>query len=371
MRVVIVNEFSDLNCPVTKLVYDLGTELTKNTGTKVVQANLRTKYRPGGTRWQRVLSLVVMHLVMPFIVMYQWLAAKICRQRLCVLVTTLPPLLHWNLLLISLVLKFRCVVWYQDAHPEIEVRILNKKGFVRVANALSTLDRLILSLAPHIVVLDRAMAELMMKSRHINQAQLSIAPPWTAFVAPAKPLRQPPSITSSDSPPLRLIYAGNYGFAHDLRPFSRLLETLTPEEKTRITVVGIGMNDMSRQSFQNVFRSVGIRVETRPRVESFQNLLAVFENADLGIVSLREEYAGIAAPSKAYTYVSQGLPILYSGPDATLPAQLVEAGLGYSTNDFVSLIRNHSVPQLRQAGQCSADPKTESIATLVKAVYAS
>lgn len=370
MRVVLVNEFSDVNCPVTKLVYELGNELSDHSGTKVVQANLRTKYRPGGTRWQRVLSLVVMHLLMPFVMICQWLAAKLRRQRFCVLVTTLPPLLHWNLLLLSLLLRFRCVVWYQDAHPEIEARILRRKGFTRLAQVLTILDRWILSLAAHMVVLDDAMAELMIKTRNITRARLSIAPPWTAYVTPAKRIRQP-SPPSSSAQPLRLIYAGNYGFAHDLKPFSKLLETLNPEDKSLVTIFGIGMNDASRQSFQNVFSSVGIKVETLPRVESFETLLAVFETADLGLVSLREDYAGIAAPSKAYTYVSQGLPILYSGPEQTLPDGLITEGLGFSARHFVSMIRNKNIPSLKQAGQVAVDPKAESIATLTKAVYES
>ena len=368
MRVVIVNEFSDVNCPVTKLVYDLGDELTKHAATKIVQANLRTKYRPGGTRWQRVLSLGVMHLIMPFVMVYQRLAAKINRQRFCVLVTTLPPLLHWNLLLLSVVLRFRCVVWYQDAHPEIEARILARKGLHHLAKALVLVDRWILSLAPHLVVLDDAMADLMCKSRHISGSHLSVAPPWTAFVTPAKPMRQPSS-DFSVTEPLRLIYAGNYGFAHDLGPFSTLLATLTPQEKNCLKIVGIGMNETSRRAFQDVFNRVGIQVETLARVESFSKLLVVFQNADLGIVSLRDDYAGIAAPSKAYTYVSQGLPIIYSGPPHTLPDRLVDDGLGFTATDFVAMIHNQTIPTLKRAEQISIDPKAASIATLIKVVY--
>lgn len=365
MTVVLVNEFSDINCPVTKLVYDLGNELSTIPGTLVVQANFRTKYRPGGTRWQRVLTLLGMHITMPFVITFQWVRAKIQQKPFCVIVTTLPPLLHWNLLLLSLVLRYRCILWYQDAHPEIEARILKRRGFHRIAKFLTSMDSLILKSTDKVIVLDQAMANLLTDERSVSVAKISIAPPWTAFVSPAKSLRDP-----SSHEKLKLIYAGNYGFAHDLKPFAKMLSEISTDARKRLQVIGIGMNETSRRSFETLFNEVEVPVKTFPRIESFLALLKVFEDADFGLVSLRDDYAGIAAPSKAYTYISQGLPIVYAGPQQTLPSSLVHDGLGVSASDFVDALKNNKSIALSFAGQVPIDPKLKSIQTLIDAIYA-
>lgn len=365
MRIVLINEFSDENCPVTKLVYDLGKDLGHDSKTKIIQVNLRTKYRPGGTRWQRVLSLFAMHLMMPFVLFYQWLLTTGSSKRLCIVVTTLPPLIHWNVLAIAHIFRVRCVVWYQDAHPEIESRILRKKGAALFAAALEALDTKFFQLADHVVALDQAMFDLLEKKRHVKKDRLSIAAPWTAFIHPAKALRKP----KDNGDVIRLIYAGNYGFAHDLTPFMNHLGALNVEEKKRVSVTGVGMNEGSRRLFEAGFQKAGIKVETLPRMETFRDLLQLFNDFDFGIVSLHADYAGIAAPSKAYTYISQGLPIVYIGPLRALPDLLIRDGYGITSDDFVEALKTSSFKQLPISNQLSPDPKPVSIARLRRAIY--
>ncbi len=367
VRVVLVNEFSDINCPVTKLLYEFGGDLAKETNTQVAQFNLRTKYRPGGMRWQRVVSLIVMHLLTPFAAIYHWLNAYILGQKLCFVVTTLPPLVHWSVILIGNLFGFRVVVWYQDAHPEIESRILQKKGLIFLASGLRAIDRWILAKAPVIVVLDDAMADLLIRGRDVSPGRIFISPPWTTFINPAKPIR---GLKDSSSSNLKLLYAGNYGFAHDLSSLAKEIKNLSVDIKTKVSITGIGMNEDSRKLFTEIFDDSGIKISTLPRVESFENLLKIFSDYDLGVVSLHEDYAGIAAPSKAFTYVSQGLPLLYVGPKRTLPDRLTEDGAGYNQNQFIDALKTGVFPGLRLEGLIVTDPKAESEKVLLKAIYA-
>jgi hypothetical protein len=367
-RVVLVNEFSDTNCPVTNLVYDLGFSLEKHQHTHVIQLNLRTKYRPGGTRWQRVASFFLMQILMPFAVLYHFLAATARGQCLCFVVTTLPPLIHWVTILLGKVIGFRVVVWYQDAHPEIEARILRKNGFGFFAKGLVACDRWVLSMAPAIVVLDDAMADLLRLNRAVASHQIFIAPPWTTFINPPKPIRE----TIYDSArSFRLLYAGNYGFAHDLLPLADAIRNLPDEIRTRLSVTGVGMSENSRRVFTKIFEDAGIKIETVPRQGSMAALLKMFNDFDFGVVSLRQEYAGIASPSKAFTYLSQGLPILYEGPQRTLPDRLVNDGAGYTTVQFIDALKAGCFDPLKMAGLIMPDPKAESEKILIKAIYES
>jgi hypothetical protein len=365
VRVVLANEFSDINCPVTKLMYDLGAELALDAETTVIHANLRTKYRPGGTQWLRVVSLGLCHLVIPVVVLYQVLLSAIKREKICVVIATTPPLLHWNLLILSSVLRFHCVVWYQDAHPEIEVRILRRRGFSGLARVLSWLDRRILNLSTKVVVLDEAMSDLMTIDRRLGSSRVEISPPWSTFASPAKKMRQPHFSTTRV---VSLIYAGNYGFTHDLSPLTEALSKLSAELKAQISITGIGMNPSSQALFRQLCTEAGIKVSILPRTESFHALLRMFDDYDLGVVSLRDDSAGLAAPSKAYTYISQGLPILYVGPKRTLPDSLVQRGFGVSQDSFVGAIQAGVFPILTSSGTIVDDPKQESMKSMMRVI---
>jgi hypothetical protein len=366
VRIILVNEFSDLNSPVTKLVYDLGAALTVLPNTTVIQLNLRTKYRPGGLRWQRIGSMGLMYMIAPVIIFCHLITSKMGREKFCVVVTTTPPLLHWILLLLSAVLKFRVIVWYQDAHPEIEVRILRRRGFFMLARILAGVDVAILKMADRIVVLDDAMFDLITVGRKIPSECVKISAPWSTFASPGRKMRQP---NFSSTGVINLIYAGNYGFTHDISPLAMGLGKLSAKQRAQVSITGIGMNAPSQLRFKELFRDAGIEVKMLPRSESFQTLLHMFDHYDFGLVSLREDSAGLAAPSKAYTYLSQGLPILYVGPKKSLPDKLVQQGFGVSTGEFIAELASGFFSNLKSCGSVIDDPKHEAMKVMMRVIY--
>jgi hypothetical protein len=360
---LIINEFSDESCPATRLAYDFGRNMAATSEFRIIQVNLRTKYRPGGTNPVRVLSLVAMHLMLPFLLFFWRLRGLMKHTKVVQLVLTLPPLIHIAATWWGHLLGLKTVVWYQDAHPELEARILERHGHLLSARFIRLLDHTWLRLADGIIALDQAMADLLCSISPVKN--IKISPPWITYVSPPKALRAP----SQDSP-LKILYAGNYGFAHDLQPLTSFLAQLDNASKAMIKITATGMSETSRAGFSEMFSRAGVEVQTIPRMASFQDLCAMMDHFDFGLVSLNETYAGLACPSKAFTYISQGLPVLYIGPSKTLPDSLTKEGWGISLEQLKAAfsppesIKSKVTAPLSKIGQTLPSPAISGLSTV-------
>jgi hypothetical protein len=155
-------------------------------------------------------------------------------------------------------------------------------------------------------------------------AKVQLVPPWKTYIEPAKPLRIPQGRGT-----IKLVYAGNLGAAHNLADLCSELCRLSPVQQKNVSLHFVGMQKANfLQVKQQLHGFVG-ELHYRERFAHFAELSAYFEEFDFGIVSLDHFYAGLACPSKVYSYLSQGLPVLFSGPRHSLAGTLVSEGWGY------------------------------------------
>ncbi|MCX6125864.1 MAG: hypothetical protein NTV34_14110, partial [Proteobacteria bacterium] len=314
----------------TKMAYDFGRNLLAEGVVRPVQFNLRTRYAPGGTAPRRILSMLAMHLILPVILCYWRILCLVTGRKLTQLATTLPPLIHINASIFGRTLSIPTVVWYQDAHPELEARICERKGLHFMAHMLRKLEFMWVGSTSQIVALDDAMATLIQQIKPNHPVK--IAHPWITYVNPPKALRAPRADGT-----LKIFYAGNYGFAHDLEPLIKYIFELPQAVRDKIEITATGMNDLARAKFSRIFADVGVSIKTLPRMDSFAAVCDLMSQFDLGLVSLKMDCAGLASPSKAFTYISQGLPILYVGPPGTMPDQVSKQGWGINLDQLKAM----------------------------------
>jgi hypothetical protein len=364
VTLIFINEFSDRNCPVTALVYDLQQSLSREDQVHCSQLNLRTRYRPGGFQIIRILSLLAMVVLSPFAIVWHRILTFISRKKLTIVLTTLPPMLHWVVLPIAFFLRVPVIFWYMDAHPELEMRILQRSNLQNLNRVILAIDKFILKLSSTFVVLDSAMKNYLCSRRSVPDQKIALSPPWSTYMTPTKPLRG----FQSDHQSLKLLYAGNYGFAHDISPLAQMLTEKTSQLPTgnqikiKIEITIVGMNAKAQETFVSSFANSKVKITCLPRFERIADLLKLFDQFDFGIVSLRNDGPGTAAPSKSFTYISQGLPILYLGPEGSFADDLVRDGYGLDLAAFAELITStdgkwHS-PKI---GTTLPDPKLKAI----------
>jgi len=330
LRIIIVNETSDPGCPVSKLAFDLGGYLISE-GYKVSQFYVTKKYLPGGFTPRRVINLVLAHFILPIWIMGWTLLGLLKHERLILLATTMPPLIHWTSLVFGRLLGSTIITWYQDAHPDLEAQLFAKYRIPWVGQALQWVNRGLMRLNKGIIFLD-----------HVTSI---VAPPWVTYLQPARPLRKETSSRNR----LKLLYAGNYGIAHDLKPLVLKISTLPTEEQQRLHLTFVGMNQRSQQLIAKHFSQVAVDIKFLPRFAAIEQLSLFMAEFDFGVVSLHSSLLGFACPSKAFSYLSQGLPIFYVGPAGTLSDKLCRQswGVHYQTSDLLRILHTDAGTSIR------------------------
>ena len=116
------------------------------------------------------------------------------------------------------------------------------------------------------------------------------------------------------------------------------------------------MSESGLIRLRTLFSGLKCELNYLPRLAALTDLVELMSTFDLGVVSLEEGQAGVACPSKAFSYLSQGLPILYVGPEHTLTWNLCKAGWGYTVDDLLALNYRRNLPVSARVGDVFPDP---------------
>ena len=368
-RVILISEHLRNGSPVGSLTGDLYDFLREDPSCEALFFYCNTPYQPGGLSPGRLFNALRMHLTLPFWLLLQRVVGMLQGVRLKVVCTSNPPLLYISSIVCCVLYGLECFVWFQDANLDFlsrKLRTITKSSWGRsifsfIAASIDYVDVSFLRFAKGIVVLDDAMKHSLM-DRGLIHGNIHIVYPWATYMNPPVALRMKERGNAQE---WNILYAGNYGKSHDLTNFAELLRGLSPGKASQIHMSFVGMSDAAQSSLRGLFKATHAKLSFYPRFPDAKQLLEWFPNFDFGLVSLADSYAGISCPSKVYSYLSQGLPILYIGPEGTLAKDLVEKGWGLDLHMFSELIalENAAVPIKLQSkeGSVLPDPKESSL----------
>lgn len=187
------------------------------------------------------------------------------------------------------------------------------------------LNRRVYGRAERVITLSAPMAEALRPCFATEAAwarAVRVVPPWGAPLPPAPP----PDVAAfrrchgSDGA-LLLVYAGNLGFSHPLEPLLEAL-ALLPPPGARLLLVGEGGR---RPQLQRLVHRRGLQRQVHflaplPAAE----LAVALAAADLAVVALAGALAAASLPSKAFTALAAGCPLLAVAPAASALAELVQ-----------------------------------------------
>ena len=238
--------------------------------------------------------------------------------------------------------RFRIPYYYvlYDIHPDA----LRASGFVRlppgVAFAWNRVNRWILSRAKRVIVPGFAMRDTLVQSKGVPPERVAVIPNWARpELGPGdrlQPTREELGIGPED---VLLLYAGNMGIMHPLDPILDAAATLR-DTPLRFVFVGDGAR---REGMEARVRSENLGNVTflpyQPEAR-FRELLVA---SDACFVVLEPGMERFAVPSRAYTFLSAGKPLLTSmSPDGDIARLVEETGCGWNVqggSDLAALLR--------------------------------
>jgi colanic acid biosynthesis glycosyl transferase WcaI len=236
------------------------------------------------------------------------------RQDVIVAMTTPPFVVLLALLHRLLHRGTRVVLWSMDCYPDAAERFGELRPGGAVSRLLRRVNRAVFRRLDHLVVLDGAMAELLVSqySAGPDRPPVAVVPNWErADAFPAAPPEE--RWEGWDRLPVAgravVLYLGNLGVGHQ---FATVLDAAgrLGDEALFVFVGGGARRDELAAGVAE--RGLGNVV-----IEGYvpkSDTLAVMAGADAALITLDERSLGVMSPSKLHANLAAGLPVLYVGP---------------------------------------------------------
>jgi glycosyltransferase involved in cell wall biosynthesis len=267
-----------------------------------------------------------------------------------VVVSTNPPMIGAAGLALALARGSQLTLWGMDINPDQIVASGRMSASSLPVRGFDWLNRHTLSRANHVITLDAFMAErLSQKSAHCPIPE--VLPPWPLFSVRAldphagQQFRVEHGLTDKRV----VMYSGNLSPHH---PVATVLEAARQlQHETRLVFVFIG-GGSARDSIAQYGREHNLRNLRMLPYQPLSRLEESLSAADVHLVSMGESMVGIVHPSKIYSAMAVGRPILALGPRNSHIADLVlDHQIGWHVEHAAI---SHAVATLRQIANADA-----------------
>jgi colanic acid biosynthesis glycosyl transferase WcaI len=245
-----------------------------------------------------------------YFVLAAWRLIRIRRCDILVTMTT-PPGLSIIGALLRRYLDAELWIWEMDVYPDVVIATGGMKAdsfFSRVLQRLFTWSR---RRATGIIALGECM-KARLASSGIAANRIHIAENWASDYSELTPV-------PVHSAPLQLLYSGNLGMAHEVETVATVLRDLAKDD-IQFVFAGGGAARGWLEQFCRDHTLGNIEFQSYGDIEQFRNNLSA---CHLGLVTLRNSCEGTVVPSKIYSLMAAGRPILFIGPHGATPAKVI------------------------------------------------
>jgi colanic acid biosynthesis glycosyl transferase WcaI len=263
-----------------------------------------------------------------------WRLIALPRHDVIVTMTDPPMIAAWALLAAPFK-RSRLVHWAQDVYPQIAILAgVLREGIL--ASALRWVAMRALNRYHAVIVIGRCMRDALVGSG-VRPERIKLVPNWSDLV-PERRAREPNGLRAAHGLGHRFVvmYSGNFGYSH---PFDAVLDAAEQLRDIRpdiaFVLIGAGSHHGKVVEAVEQRQLANVRLLPFQPVDTLSDSLAA---ADLHLVTMSPAVLGLMVPSKIYSVLATGRPVLFVGPGESEAAKLVEeAGAGLVVTDGAAL----------------------------------
>ena len=228
---------------------------------------------------------------------------------------TTPPFIALVGVLLRLVKGTKVVYWTMDLYPDVAgaAGLMRREGILW--RALQSIDRFCLRHSDRVVVLGDCMREVVVR-KGADPSRVSVIPVWSGaetFPSRARtdnPLRNAWGLGDR----FTILYTGNFGIGHDMEAIAGAVEALKDDDRIRWLFIGEGK---AKPKLERRIAACGARNVVLAGYQPREQLADVLDAGDAHLVSLLPGWQGLLLPSKFFSVLAAGKPVLWVGPDGT------------------------------------------------------
>ena len=281
-----------------------------------------------------------------FLLRAAWRAFRLPRYHAVVAMTTPPGLSYAGL--VQQARGARLWLWEMDLYPDVAIATGTMRGGTWLARLMERLLDWPRRRAEGVLVLGDCMRNRLLRNG-IQPARLVIAENWADSAKFA-------CLPLPESPPLRVLYSGNLGVVHEIETILEVMTLLRGDPRIEFVFAGGGVR---YTELQEHCRARGLQNVSFEGYEDNERFAARLSGCHAGLVTLRPGCEGTVVPSKFYSLLAAGRPVLYIGPLAATPARRISeyaCGWAYESGEsralaelLLGLLHNRS--ELETRGQ--------------------
>jgi glycosyltransferase involved in cell wall biosynthesis len=275
-----------------------------------------------------------------------------------VLVSTNPPMVGAAGLALSLARRSQLSVWVMDINPDQIVATGRMSASSLPVRGFDWLNRHTLARAQAVVTLDAFMAKRLTR-KTASCPTPEVLPPWPVLsVAALEPGAGQQFRAEHGLRDKRVVmYSGNLSPLHPVETVLEAARVLQDEARLVFLFIGGGSARDRIAQYAQQHCLTNVRMLPYQPLSTLQESLSA---ADVHLVSMGETMVGIVHPSKIYSAMAVGRPILALGPRSSHIADLVvDHQIGWhvehgATADAVATLRHIAKAEAAELSQLGA-----------------
>jgi glycosyltransferase involved in cell wall biosynthesis len=270
-----------------------------------------------------------------------WKLFTIPRHDIVMALTT-PPLIGVVALIVGRIRGMRVVALIQDVYPDVAVALGALKPGSLITQVFEWLSKFTLRGADRIVVLSECMRHRIAERAGLDAAaRIDVIHNWAdgKHITPVAAASNPFAIEHGLDGKFVVLFSGNIGQVNDFDTVLSAALLLRDRPRIRFLFIGDGARAARIKSFAESNRLANIRLLPYQPKEITRYSIAA---GDAALVTLAEGLAGLSVPSKTYSILAAGRPVLFVGDTSSEVARILsdnECGAVFKSGDAAGLAR--------------------------------
>jgi len=231
--------------------------------------------------------------------------AKLASYR-CVVVYSNPPILPWIASWARVLFGTKLVFVSYDLYPEVATRTGTLREGNFICRLMNHINKCVFRRADRVVALSHEMKDYIAQNRPISADKIAVIPNWYEDRFTQSSLAEN-GFRETVKGRFTVSYFGNMGTAQDMDTILGAIRILKEDPNIFFLFAGHG-NKMEK--LKQIAAQEGIEnivIQDFLHGQAFRDALAI---SDCALVSLAKGVTGLCVPSKTYSYMMQGIPLL-------------------------------------------------------------
>ena len=253
-----------------------------------------------------------------------------------------PPILPWIVSWAKALFGTKLVFVAYDLYPEVATVTKTLGEGNPICRLMNHINRCICRRADRIVALSSEMKAYILGHRSFPEEAVRVIPNWYADHGPIGPDREDNPFREVTKGRFTVSYFGNMGTMQDMQTILEAVRELKDED-VFFLFAGHG-NKM--ETLRETVQAEGIEnIAIYPFLhgQDFQNALA---ESDCALVTLVPGATGLCVPSKTYSYMMQGIPLLAVMDEGDIVSD-IEQGAGRWVRNGEGSLLSHFIREMK------------------------